>query len=174
VVVDDVEDDADAVAMGLVDEAPAIVGRTVESRRRVPGDAVVAPAVVAVEIIDRHHFDERDADLLQMRQFLHRRGPRSFGRERADMEFIDDLPREFHAGPCRVFPFVGVRIDHLRRAMNALRLEARCGVWKHAVVAVDAIAVEVAGTGLGNLQRVVTAPFAFHRQKLTESPAIWF
>ena len=56
-VVDDVEDDADAAAVRRVDEAPEVVGRAVQVRRRKQVDAVVAPAEPPLELGDRHHLD---------------------------------------------------------------------------------------------------------------------
>ena len=68
VVVDDVEDDAEARGVGGVDEARQAVRAAVG---RVGGgevDAVVAPAVVAGELGDRHELDVGDAELGQRRQ----------------------------------------------------------------------------------------------------------
>ena len=56
-VVDDVEDDPEAEPVGRVDEAPQVVGRAVEMRRREQVDAVIAPAEAARELVDRHHLD---------------------------------------------------------------------------------------------------------------------
>ncbi len=61
-VVDDVEDDADAEPVRRIDEAAQIVRAAVEAGRREQVDAVVAPAELARELGDRHHLDQRDAE----------------------------------------------------------------------------------------------------------------
>ena len=55
-VVDDVENHAQAMPMRGIDEAAEIVGRAVEPRRRKQIDAVVSPAEAALKLGDRHDF----------------------------------------------------------------------------------------------------------------------
>ena len=63
VVVDDVEDDGEAVAMRLVHEAAQVVGLAVDMRGGEEVDAVIAPAEAAGELGDRHHLDARDPEI---------------------------------------------------------------------------------------------------------------
>ena len=57
--------------------------------RRVEIHAVVAPAAVALEFRERHELQMRDAKRRQMRQPLDHRLEGAFGRERADVQFVD-------------------------------------------------------------------------------------
>ena len=65
VVVDDVEDDGEPLGVGGVDEAGEVVGRAVGGVRGVEVDAVVAPAVAAGELGQRHQLDRGHAELAQ-------------------------------------------------------------------------------------------------------------
>ena len=65
-VVDDVEDHAQAAPVAGVDEALQPVRAAVRLVHRVPADAVVAPVVHAVERVDRHQLDQVDAQLDQV------------------------------------------------------------------------------------------------------------
>ena len=71
-VVDDIEDDADAQAVGGIDEARKSSGRAVEPGGGEQIDAVVAPAELGREIGDRHHLDDGDAEFRQMGRQLGR------------------------------------------------------------------------------------------------------
>ena len=75
-----------------IDEAAKIVGRAVQARRREEIDAVVTPAEAAGEIRHGHDFDHRDAELGERGELARRRAPRSFARERADVQLVNDLP----------------------------------------------------------------------------------
>ena len=113
VVVHDVEDHPEADRVGGVYEGPQVVGLAVEPGRREQVHAVVAPAERPGEIRDRHHLDQRDADLLQERQLLPRGRPRAGRREGADMHLVDDLTFQPDAGPVPVAPRESPRIDDL-------------------------------------------------------------
>ena len=75
-VVDDIENHAQAMLMRRIDEAAKIVGRAVEPRRREQIDAVVAPAEAALKLRDRHDFQHRHARLGEPRQLLRWRRPK--------------------------------------------------------------------------------------------------
>jgi hypothetical protein len=62
VVVDDVEHDAQTVAMGCVDEAAQLLGPAIGASGRPPIDAVIAPVPPAREVGDRHQLDRGDAE----------------------------------------------------------------------------------------------------------------
>lgn len=119
-----------------------VVGRAVEMRRREQVDAVIAPAEAAREPVDRHHLDGRDADVLEERQLVDRRGPGAFRRESADMELVEDLAFQAYAFPPAVAPGIGVCIDDLRRAVRSLRLTARSRIRisRHVVVETEVVA----------------------------------
>src|SRR5262245_61255179 len=57
VIVDDVENDAEADRMGAIDEASEIIGSAVEARRREQINAVVTPAEFPGEVGHRHDLD---------------------------------------------------------------------------------------------------------------------
>ena len=67
-IVDHVQDHAQAERVRSIDEAPKVVGRSIDMRGREPLDAIVAPAEPAGKFGDRHHFQNRDAGFGQMRQ----------------------------------------------------------------------------------------------------------
>ena len=109
VVVDDVEDDREALGVGGVDEAREVVRGAVGRVGRVEVDAVVAPAVVAGELGERHQLDRGHAQLAQAGEVRDRGGERPLGRERADVDLVEDRPgerrrREVAVGPREVRP----------------------------------------------------------------------
>ena len=59
--------------MAGVDEADQPVGSAVRLVHRVPQHAVVAPAVRAGKRVDRHQFDEVDAEVDQIVKLVDRR-----------------------------------------------------------------------------------------------------
>ena len=89
VVVDDVEDDAEPVRVGGVDEPLEAERPAVAGLRGAEVDAVVAPAVAAGELGDRHHLDRRDAELRERGQVLDRGVERALAGERADVQLVD-------------------------------------------------------------------------------------
>ena len=124
-VINDVEDDANAELMRLIDEGAHGMGMAVERHGRVETDPVITPAEAAWKIGHRHHFQQRDPCFLQIGQSRCSRSPRAFARERADVHFVDDLAFDGQAGPVRVRPGEGGGIDHFRPAMGAAGLKAR-------------------------------------------------
>ena len=90
--------------MGTIDERAKIVGRTVQMRRRVEIDAVVAPAEAPLELGDRHHFDHRDAEPGEFLQFTCGRRPRPFAGERAHVHFVNNLAGKRDTAPLAVGP----------------------------------------------------------------------
>src|ERR1051326_7564237 len=147
VVVDDVEEHAEAESVRGVDEGAEIVGRAVEPRRRPEVDAVVAPTEAAGEVVDGHDFEQRHAGVFQQRQFLDGRAECALSSERADVHFVDDgIAYVDTLVPPRIR-----RIDDHRRPMRPLGLKARCGVGKG--VAAETKFVERAGARSRALRR---------------------
>ena len=68
VVVDGVDQHGESTSMARVDESLQPVRPAVRLVRCVPADAVVPPAVVAVECVDRQQFDEVDTEIGEMVQ----------------------------------------------------------------------------------------------------------
>ena len=97
-------------------------------RRREHVDAVVSPSEPPIELGDRHQLDRRDAQPRELPELGLRTRKRSFLRERAHMEFVDDLICEFDAPPSGVVPLEGPGIDDLRRAVRPTRLEPGGGI----------------------------------------------
>ena len=142
VVVNHVENDAQAGGVSLIDEAAEVVGPAVKPGRREQVDAVVTPAETAGEVGHRHHFQHRHAEVGQFLQFTGGRFVSPLLRERADVHLIDHLTLQAGAAPVLVGPGERRRIDDLRRAVRPLRLEARRGIRIGRGVVVQAEAVE--------------------------------
>ncbi len=138
VVVDHVENDADPERVRGVDEAPEVVGPTVEARRSVEVHPVVAPPELSGEVGDRHHLDDRDSEVGERGKVGARGVPRPLGSERAHVHLVEALPLERAATPAAVGPREARRIDHLRRTVRTLRLKARRGVGMQRRGAVEA------------------------------------
>ena len=88
-VVDDVEDHAQALAMRRLDQPREPVRPAVGGMRRVRVEAVVAPPALPGEGRDRHQLDRRDAQLAQLGQEGHDSVERPLRRERSDVELVD-------------------------------------------------------------------------------------
>ena len=131
--------------MRVVHESAQIVRRSVEAAGRKEIDAVITPAEFARKIRDRHHLDHGDSNSGQLRQFLRRRPPGAFARERADMHLVNDLARHFDALPVLIAPVEPRGIHDTRRPVDSLRLETRRGIRMECFRLVDPKAVERAG-----------------------------
>ena len=141
VVVDDVQDDGQAVAVGGVDEALEAVRAAVGLVRRVPVDAVVAPAPLAAERVHRHELDVGDAEFDQVRQALDGGVECAAGGERADVQLVDDRARQGPAGP-RARPASRSRlVIQPTGPVYAVRLPARTRIGQHRLVVVEQEAV---------------------------------
>ena len=108
--------------MGGIDQGLEVLRPSVGRIGREKVDAVVAPIATAREIGDRHQLDRGDAELDEIVQLVDGRAERAFGRERPDVQLVDDRLLPGAAAPRPVAPLVGARIDHLARAMHVLRL----------------------------------------------------
>jgi hypothetical protein len=144
VVVDHIENDRKSEAVGLVHKAAQVVGPAVAPRWSKQLHAIVSPVPLSGEVGDRHQLDRRHAELRQVRQLLGRRGEGAGGRERTDVEFVQDQLAKGGAAPAGVGPSEAVRVHHLGRAVNALRLTARGRIGIRPL-AVHAVAVALAG-----------------------------
>src|SRR5580765_8376965 len=82
-----------------------------------------------------------------MPELADRSGVSTFGCEGADVQLIDHRLAPRPAVPARALPRIGARVDHLARAIDVLRLEAR-GRVGHQLLAIDAVLVERAGAGI--------------------------
>ena len=158
VVVHDVEDHSDAERVRAIHEAAQIVGPAVQPRRREHVDAVVTPAEPAGEVGDRHHFDDGNAGMRQLRQLALRGRPRPFACEGADVQLVDHLARQRHAAPAHVGPFEGARIDDLRRAIRARGLKPRSGIGVRMLAVIELELITGARTG-GHDAAEITAIF---------------
>ena len=125
VVVDDVEEHGQALAVRRVDEPAQVVGPAVGVRRRVERGAVVAPAPLAGEVGERHELDGRHAHLRQRGQLLAHAVERAGRGERPDVELVDDEVRQRGRGPAPVGPRERSEVDHLARPVDALGLVPR-------------------------------------------------
>src|SRR5207249_10102498 len=128
-VVDDVQDDSQPRLVASVDKALQAVWPSVRMMRRKEVDAVISPATAAGELGDRHHLDHVDAELDKMRQPFDCSVERPLRRERADVQLVDDRPRERPSGPARVGPSVDLVINDRGKAEDAVRLEGGTRIW---------------------------------------------
>ena len=62
-------------------------------------DAVVAPVARAGKLGDRHEFDRRDAEFLQIAEPRDHRVERALGRERADVQLVENVFFKWQALP---------------------------------------------------------------------------
>jgi hypothetical protein len=128
VVVDDVEHDGEPVRVAGVDEPLETVGAAVRVMRCPEVDAVVAPAVRPGELRDGHELDGRHAEVDEPGELRDRRAEGPRGRERADVQLVEDGRRERPGAPAGVRPAEGAVVDEARRPVHAGRLEGRAGV----------------------------------------------
>src|SRR4051812_1822680 len=91
VVVDHIQDHADAESVGGIEERAYVLRRAIRSERRKQADTVVAPAARSREACYGHQLNDRDAQLLEVRQVLARRLERAFRREGADVQLVQHL-----------------------------------------------------------------------------------
>lgn len=118
-VVDHVEQHAEALLMSRIDELLQPVRTAVGVLHGVWMHAVVAPIARAGELHHGHEFDRRHAELCKLRQSLRGRGEGPFRRERADVQFVNRQIFATQAGPGLVGPRKLFWIEHRRRCMNA-------------------------------------------------------
>jgi hypothetical protein len=128
VVVDDVQQDGEALAVGRVDEALQALRAAVRVVRRADVDAVVAPPVAAGERGDRHQLDRRDAELAQAAQVGDRGIERALLGERADVQLVQHRVAKRRRLESLVGPREPARVEQPRPPPQAVRLPARRGV----------------------------------------------
>ncbi len=156
VVVDHVEDDGEAELVRAVDEPAEVVRLAVETGGSEQVDTVVAPAEPPRELGDRHHLQQRDAEIGEAGKPARRRRPGPLAGEGTDVHLVEHLPLPQRPAPAGVAPAVGRRVHHPRGTVRAIRLETRGGVGE-GVAAVEAKAVEVAGGRGGGKAREISA-----------------
>ena len=147
VVVDDVEDDPQAEAVGRVHEPPQVVGAAVGTRGCEESHPVVAPVPLAGEVGHRHELDRGDAEVAQVGQPLHHARERPRGGERAHVQLVQRQVVEGEPRPAPVVPLEAGGVHDLGWAVDALGLEARGRIGERAL-AVHAIAIAPAGLDL--------------------------
>jgi len=122
-VVDDVENHPDPECMRPIDESPKVVRTAIQPGRGKKINAVIAPTKLTTEIRDGQDFHGRDPDVREISQALGGRLPGPLSRERADVQFVDDLAARRQSAPVPVGPLEGTRIDDLRRSVRPLGLK---------------------------------------------------
>src|SRR5581483_83564 len=90
VVVDHVEDHSKVLGVAGIDEALESIGTAIGLERREEEDAVVAPAALSGELVDRHQFHVRDAEIDEVIEVLDRAVKRAFFAEGADVQLIEN------------------------------------------------------------------------------------
>ncbi len=161
VVVDDVEDHSEPLPVRRIDEASEPVRPAVHGMCREVVQPVVAPVAVAGEGRDGHQLDRRDAELAQAAQPRDDAVEGAVGRERADVQLVDDQLVEVQSSPGRNVE--RARVDDARGTAHAFGLPARAGIGKgrsaveHERVVVPGPSGHVAGPGpvVSALERVL-------------------
>src|SRR5262245_35121049 len=144
-IVNDVQNDAQAESMRKIDKGAKIIGAAVESGRSEKIDTVIAPSEAAIEIVNRHDFQDGYSQTLQFRELLACRRPGAFGCERADMHFVNHLSFYRQSIPLEVMPEELSGIDDHGWAQRTFGLKSRRGVRYQEFVTVQAIAIEISG-----------------------------
>ncbi len=171
VVVDHVEHDAQAQLVRPVHEPLEGLRTPVRLVHRPEGDALVAPAVPAGERAERHQLHVGDAQIRQVLQPRRGRVQGALGRERADVQLVEDRARQRPPRPVHPPPVAPV-VDDGAQPVRAVRLPPRARVRQHRpVVHREPVPRPVPGLGLRRppppAQRVgfhrVLAPVAMER-----------
>jgi hypothetical protein len=141
VVVHDVQDHAETVAVRGVDEALERRRATVRLVHREEVDTVVAPAVATVERGDGHDLDEVDPETGEVAEPRDRGVERALRGEGADVQLVDHRTEDARPRPGVVVPVVHGRVEEPARTVDAEGLAGAAGVGARGP-AVDAEAVE--------------------------------
>ena len=141
VVVDDVEQYAQARRMAGLHEGGELRGRAVSRKRRVQVDAVIAPAAPAGKRRQWHELDVGDSKFGQVGQLLLCGGVSSGRSESAHVQLVDHRIPERCTLRCRRRPWRQFA-RQVRRPMNAVGLPSRPRIGNR-VAAVDREAVAV-------------------------------
>ena len=159
VVVDEIENDADAGLVGAIDKLAEIIGRSVVMEGSEEIDAVISPAERAGEFVDGHDFETGDAEVSKFGKLFCGGVPGSFRGEGADVHFVKHLAVGGNAGPGVVGPVEGGGVDDLRRAMGAVGLEAGGGIGERLLGAIEAKAISCSGPGVGGESAEIAVGF---------------
>src|SRR4051794_39697682 len=111
VVVDDVEDHREAAAMGGIDKTDETLWPAVRVMWRVQVDAVIAPAAIAAELVDRHQLHVRDAQVDEVVETGDRAVECPFIRKRPDVQLVDDRAGEGWWPEVRIVPLERSGVD---------------------------------------------------------------
>ena len=139
-VIDDVEQHHQAARVRGGHQRLEILGRAVGGIGREGKHAVVPPAPRARKVGNRHELDGCHPEVRQIIEARNRIGERAARRERADVQLVDHRLVPGPAAPVRVRPVEGAGVDNFARAVDSLRVAARCRIG-HQRLAVDRIAV---------------------------------
>src|SRR5687768_1384136 len=146
VVVDHVENDTNAQAVRGIDKSPQIVRTTVALGWCKQGGPVIAPVPASRKRRYRHQFDRGNAEVGEVLKAAAHAIERPGWREGPDVHFVESEPVRVQSRPFRVGPWKRVRVDYLRRAVDAFRLEPRSRIWPEGAV-VSSVSVAIAWTG---------------------------
>src|SRR5689334_4302648 len=122
VVINNVEDDGEALLMTGIDELLQANRTAVAALCSVWKHAVVSPVSIAGKLRDGHKFDCGDAELNEIIESRNDRLERAPGRESARMHFVDDVVLQRNATPVFIGPRK-IRGDDFTGTVDAFRLE---------------------------------------------------
>ena len=126
VVVDDVENDTEALPMRSVDEARERLRPAVDRVRCGGVEPVISPATLAGERRDRHQLDRRHAQLAERREPRDDAVEGALARERTDVELVEDELAQVEPRPGR--DLEPGRVEDARRPAHSLGLPARARI----------------------------------------------
>src|SRR4051812_18586383 len=150
--------------MRSIDKSTQVIRRAIKSARREKINAVIAPTEFTWEICDRHHFDHADARARKLAQLASSGGPRSLGRKRADVHFVNDLALQLQTRPLLIAPRKLSMIDHRGGPMRPSGLISRCGIGIKIFAPIQPKTVARADADLGG-PREVAIRFGLQRLK---------
>ena len=145
VVVDDVENHRQAMAVGGVDQVFELFRCAVGGLRCIGQHPVVAPVAITGKLRQRHQFDGGNAQRHQARQMLFNFGKST---ERTDVQLVNHRFAPRPTIPGRVPPLIGMGVDHHAVAVEVTILRSG-GRVRHLQFAIDAVTVATARRAIG-------------------------
>ena len=151
VVVDDVEKQRQPVRVAGIHQLAQPDRSSVRLVRSEQRCAVIAPVAIAGEGRHRHQLDGRDAEVAKVGELRRDAGEGSLGRERSDVQLVEDELGEREAAPPVIGPAKVTAADDARRPVHASWLPAgdRIGAGTDAGQEIDVVAADRGHAGRG-------------------------
>jgi len=144
-VVDDIDNDGDAAAMGGIDETPESVDPAIGVLNGEGKDAVITPVALARTLSKWHQLDRVDAEFEKVIQTRDNAVEILSGRKGSGVQFVNDGVAERYSLPAVVGPLKLPPVDHRRQGMHAVGLTKGSGVGE-GFASIDRKPIPVSGT----------------------------